>query len=80
MSDSEEAILRRIARENQEARARFAGLTARTSSAVVAGDWDALNAIVKEASNDGNNSGNGTDGEPAPTGVDAAQGPESSPQ
>lgn len=76
MDGDQEAILRRIVRENQEARARFQGLAARTSSAVVAGDWDEFQTIIKEASNDGDNESS----EPDPTGVDAAQGPASSPQ
>lgn len=54
MSDDVENIMRRIVRDNQEARAKFQGLTARASSAVVAGNWDALTEIVKEAGSDGN--------------------------
>lgn len=74
MDGDQEAILRRIVRENQEARARFQGLAARTSSAVVAGDWDEFQTIIKEAGNDGNDSES-----TGPTGIDAAQGPAGSP-
>ena len=70
--DALEDVLRRIVRGNKEARARFAGLAARTSSAVVAGGWDDLVQIVKEASDDGN-------GDTDAQGIDPNQGEARSP-
>lgn len=68
--DALEDALRRIVRENQEARARSEKIAARTSSAIVAGDWDALQAIVKEAGNDGSDGDSESTGDfPAASGA-----------
>lgn len=53
MDSSPEALLRRIVHDNQAARLRFSGLADRTITAVVAGDWDKLGPIVREASDGG---------------------------
>ena len=52
-----EDILRRIAAENQAARAKFESLSHRTVSAVVNNDRDAFGEIIRDAGNDGDDSG-----------------------
>jgi hypothetical protein len=52
-----EDILRRISAENQTARAKFENLSHRTVSAVVNNDRDAFSEIIRDAGNDGDDSG-----------------------
>ena len=52
-----EDILRRIAAQNQQARARFERLAHRTVVAVVNNDRDAFSEIIRDAGNDGDDSG-----------------------
>ena len=46
---SEADILQRMIRENQEGRARFERLSARTSDAILSGNLDELGNIVRDA-------------------------------
>ena len=52
-----EDILRRIAAENQAARAKFERLSHRTVMAVINNDRDAFGDIIRDAGNDGDDSG-----------------------
>lgn len=46
--DDLEAIVARLVRENQADRERFAGIASRTVSAILSGDSDGLNNIIRQ--------------------------------